>query len=97
MHAPRFEGVPLEKIHVALKLATGLVDTFVDAETGRVCYVPKSTAWAAMEQNEFARWFEEACRVVATRWMHPGVTPEDVRRELIEMVDGRYALEASRS
>ena len=44
LHCPRFEGVPLDKIHVALKLATGFVDTFVDAETGHACFVPKSIA-----------------------------------------------------
>jgi hypothetical protein len=91
MHAPRFEGVSLNKVHVALKLATGFVDTFVDAETGDTCYVPRSTSFAAMDQTEFNAFFDDACRVIACRWMPAGTTAEDVRAELIEMVDGPHA------
>jgi hypothetical protein len=91
MHAPRFENASRDQIHVAVKLATGLVDTYVDQVTGEVSLVPRSIAWAAMDQSEFAPWFDDACRVVANRWMPAGTTPDVVRAELIEMVDGPRA------
>ena len=92
MHSPRFEGVSLDKIHVALKLATGFVDTFIDVETGHACYVPKSIAYESLDQTAFSAFFDDACTVIAQRWMPAGVTPKDVRDELIRMVDGEHAL-----
>lgn len=92
MHCPRFHDIPLHKIHTMLKLATGLVDTFIDAETGETFYTVRSIAWAAMDQSEFDPWFTEACKVIAHRWMPEGTTPEDVRKELLSMVDGPGAI-----
>jgi hypothetical protein len=97
MHCPMFAGVPREKIHVALKLATGRVDTFVDASNGKVCYVPQSTSFAAMSQTEFNLFFDDAVQVISERWMPDGSTPEEVRKELIGMVDGPHALQEQRA
>src|SRR6266568_2147595 len=41
-HCELFEGQDEEIIHISLKLATGLVRTFVDRETGHIGWVPKS-------------------------------------------------------
>ena len=92
MHSPLFEGAPLEKIHVSLKLATGLVDTYVDYQTGKIAYVPRSTSWAAMDETEFSTWFDEAVGIVAQRWMPANTTPKAVRDELILMTDGPQAM-----
>jgi hypothetical protein len=94
MHCPMFAGIPLDKIHTAIKLATGRADVFVDSTNGKVYYVPQSTSFAAMSQIEFNRFFDDAVRIIADRWMPAGTTPEDVRRELLLMVDGPHALEA---
>lgn len=87
-HSPQFENVPIEKIKTAVKLATGHVETFIDSQTGEVCYVVKSIAFAALDQTAFNAFFDTACQVIANRWMPPGTTPEAVRAELIAMVDG---------
>jgi hypothetical protein len=69
LHAPRFDSVPMDKIKDAVKLATGLADTFVDAETGEVYYVLRSISFASMDETEFTRFFDQACMVIANRWM----------------------------
>lgn len=97
MHCPMFAGVPLNKIHVAIKLATGRVDTFIDATNGKVCYVPRSISFSAMDQTLFNQFFDDAVRVIADRWMPAGTTPEAVRNELLEMVDGPHALAERRA
>lgn len=88
MHSPVMTGVPIERLKTAVKLATGLADEGVDMETGEVYRVPRSISWAAMDQTEFAPWFDDACRVIAERWMPSGTTPDSVRDELYRMVDG---------
>ena len=87
-----FEHTDTETLKAAIKLATGYVRTFVDMETGRMVAVPKSISWGAMDQNEFAAFFENACNVICKRWLPIGSTPESVRNELILMVDGPHAL-----
>lgn len=96
-HCERFENATLDQIKDALKLACGLVDRFVDAESGRTFYVLKSISWAAMDQARFNAFFADACHVIATRWMPAGTTAKDVRNELISMVDGPYAAEGRRA
>lgn len=90
-HCDLWEGASTERILVALKIATGHVDTFVDKETGQAAYVPRSISFAAMDQTEFSKWFDDACRVIAQRWMPAGSTAESVRAELVELVDGPHA------
>ena len=91
IHSPIMSDRSIEEIKTAVKIATGYVGTFVDCQTGQTCYVPKSIAFEAMDQTEFNRFFDDACRVVATRWLPAGTTADDVRRELIQMCDGQYA------
>jgi hypothetical protein len=91
-HTDTFEGKDLKIISTAVKLATGLVDSFVNQNTGETVLVPKSIAFAAMDQMRFNQFFDAACITIANRWMPPGTLPEDVRRELIEMVDGPLAV-----
>jgi hypothetical protein len=91
-HTDTFEGKDLKIISTAVKLATGLVDSFVNQNTGETVLVPKSIAFAAMDQMRFNQFFDAACITIANRWMPPGVTPEEVRRELLLMVDGPHAV-----
>lgn len=91
-HSLRFENVPVEKIKDAVKLATGLADTFIDADTGKTYYVLRSISFAAMSQHDFREFFDEAVKVIAHRWMPEGTTPEAVRKQLFEMVDGPGAI-----
>lgn len=92
LHAERFENMPTDKIKDAVKLATGLADTFIDAETGETYYVLRSISWASMDETEFTRFFDQACLVIANRWMPPNTTAESVRTELLAMIDGPSAI-----
>lgn len=89
---PLFEDIDIETIGAAVKIATGHVRTFVDTTSGKTVFVPKSISWSSMDQTKFAEFFDNACGVIARRWMPPGTTTESVRAELLEMVDGPGAL-----
>ncbi len=96
MHCELFSNTSIDEIKDAVKLATGFVRRYVDAETAQTFYVCKSISWGACDQTEFNQFFDAACNVIANRWMPAGSVPEDVRRELIEMVDGNHALPGER-
>lgn len=89
-HCDLFFGAPREDIHLSLKVAAGLVDTKIDLGSRRIITVPRSIAWASMDQTAFRTFFDDATRVVANRWMPAGTTPESVRAELLSMVDGNF-------
>jgi hypothetical protein len=93
MHCELFEDASIDEIKDAVKLATGFVRRYVDADTCQTFYVCRSISWAACDQTEFNRFFDAAIDVIANRWMHAGITPEDVRRELILMCDGDHAVD----
>jgi len=92
MHCPMFEGKVTDDIAETLKVATGLVRKLVRADTGEVFYVVRSIAEKNLEQDKFDEFFRCACDVIANRWMASGTTPEDVRKELLLMVDGPGAI-----
>jgi hypothetical protein len=87
-----FETTDTETVTDAIKIATGHVKRFIDLETGQTSLRPSSIAWAKMDQTKFNKFFDNACNVICKRWMPPGTLPDDVRRELIEMVDGPHAV-----
>jgi hypothetical protein len=70
---------------LALKLATGLVESVQMDKAGTVQLIPKSISFANMRGNEFSAWFETAIQVVITRWL-PGMTNEQLRKEIEDMV-----------
>lgn len=92
LHSETMTEASTEQIKTALKLATGYVDTYVDRETGKCCYVPRSIAWESCDQLEFNKFFDAAVNVIVNRWMAPGTTSEEVRREIIEICDGPHAV-----
>jgi hypothetical protein len=92
MHCELFSDASIDEIKDAVKLATGFVRRYVDADTAQTFYVCKSISWAACDQTEFNQFFDAACSVIANRWMPGDSVPEEVRRELIEMVDGKHAI-----
>jgi hypothetical protein len=92
MHCELFSDASIEEIKDALKLATGLVQRYVSTETAQTYYVCKSISFSAMDQTAFNVFFDAACNVIAGRWMPAGSTADDVRRELIELVDGPQAV-----
>lgn len=70
---------------VALKIACGLVDPFIDAQSGKTFFVPRSISFSAMPQNDFSAFFDRAVYVVTTRWFPPGTQEADVRAEIESM------------
>lgn len=92
MHSETMADASIDQIKNALKLATGFVETYVDCQTGKSMYVAKSIAWESMDQTEFYVFFDAACAVVANRWLPDGTTPEDVRRELLSIIDGPHVV-----
>ncbi|MEL6316219.1 MAG: hypothetical protein AAFR16_01130 [Pseudomonadota bacterium] len=69
-----------------LKVKCGLCDLFeVD---GQILLVPRSTAFAAMDEIEFAAFCDRAVRVIVTELM-PGMSSDDLRREVDLMLGGK--------
>lgn len=95
-HSVTFEDAAIDEIKDAVKLACGLVTRYVDSDTAKTYFVLKSISFAAMDQTEFNVFFQTACDVIAKRWLPEGTLAEDVRRELILMVDGPYAIDDGR-
>lgn len=82
----------IEHAKTALKIAAGEVDTFIDEDTGKTYFIPRSISWASMDQTKFAQFYDRAVWVITNRWMPAGMTEESVRAELdamIEPSDGR--------
>lgn len=92
MHSDTMADASIEQIKTAIKLATGFVDTFVDCQSGKTVMVPRSIAWENCDQLEFNQFFDAAVDVIVNRWMAPGSTSEEVRREIIELCDGPHAV-----
>jgi hypothetical protein len=66
---------------IALKFATGHVDSAIIDKNGDTRLIPRSINYANMKQSEFAEWFDAAIKVVVTRWL-PGVDSDTLRNEI---------------
>jgi hypothetical protein len=79
-----------EQVSMALKIATGHVIPHINPADGRTYWIPKSIAFHAMPQDEFAPFFDKCIAIVASRFL-PGVTDAELRAELESMTQGRAA------
>ena len=77
----------VEDLVVHVKIATGHRRHLI-FEGGEIAYVPESIAFHNMDQTAFDAFFERVCNWVAEKVL-PGVTHEDLRRELEEMTGAR--------
>ena len=77
----------VESLVVRLKIATGHRDELRFAG-GVVAFVPRSISFAAMDQIEFDAFYNRVCDWVAANVL-PGVTQEDLKREIEEMIGAR--------
>ncbi len=59
-----------EALLVALKVRLGLYDLVVDAVIGRVIYMPKSTDFSSMGQDEFQAFFDRAIDLICRDYLH---------------------------
>ena len=66
-----------------------------NAFTGEVRIIPKSIAFHNVGQEKFERLFKRMLHVITTDIL-PGVSNEDLRREVEDIIDGRNAAEQRR-
>jgi len=78
-----------ELIHSALKLATGHYD-LVKSPSGKEYRIPKSTSFEAMDQSAFSAYYERVCDVIARDFL-PGVSVDDIKAEVEQMIGARAA------
>lgn len=79
----------VEDVVGALKVYTGHCRTIV-LSGGMVAKIPKSIAFAKMDQTAFDAFFERCCDVIAREFL-PDVTSEQWRQEIERMAGMREA------
>jgi hypothetical protein len=71
-----------EDVHTAIKLCTGYVDTIFDDNQNPVAFIPKSTSFENMTEDEWREWWsrvmDAVCEVVL-----PGVSIPEVQTEIM--------------
>lgn len=72
---------------IALKVACGLVDPYLDVHAGKTFFVPRSIAFESMGQDEFTAFFDRGVFVALHRWFPPGTDEAELRAEIESMVD----------
>lgn len=80
-----------ENALIALKIACGLVDPFIDAHSGKTFFVPRSISFASMPQNDFSAFFDRATYVAIQRWFPPRTSAVELRAEIELMVAPNYS------
>ena len=78
-----------ENLVDALKVLTGWCDTFWLPD-GREVIRPRSIAFHAMSEPDFAA-FCERCMDLVSKYLLPGVNPDDLRREIDTQATDRRA------
>jgi len=71
----------------ALKLATGHYEV-CKSSAGKEFRIPKSISFAKMDQTEFDQFFQRCCDVIVKHFL-PGVTSEQLRSEILDLVGAR--------
>ena len=92
-----FEFASEKAIRGALMTALGRCLMIYDRANKRHIAIPDSISFAAMDQTEFNKFFDDAIALICNRWMPVGTMPQDVERELLEMVDGPHASTSERN
>lgn len=73
-----------EDLHAAIKIAAGL-RTRIVLPDGTVGFIPGSTAFHKMDQAAFDQFYNRVCDLIARHFL-PGVSSEDLKREVLEMI-----------
>lgn len=76
----------IETFHAALKCALGHADA-VTLPDGRVMLVPRSIAFAKMDQAAFEQFYERAVDLICSRIL-PRLNREDLMEEVGEILEG---------
>jgi hypothetical protein len=78
-----------EDLHGAIKIAAGL-RTQIELPGGIIGYMPGSIAFHKMSADDFAAFYDRVCDLVAKHFL-PGVTSEDLKREVESMIGASAA------
>jgi hypothetical protein len=73
-----------EELHEAIKIAAGL-RTEITLPDGRIGFIPGSIAFHKMSQDDFSRFYDRVCDLVAKHFL-PGVTSDELKREVESMI-----------
>lgn len=73
-----------EALVAALKAATGHAE-LLPMPNGNMVYIPKSISFAAMDQTQFDKFFNDVCDVVCTKII-PNLKVEALKQEVMQMV-----------
>jgi hypothetical protein len=77
-----------ETVCQVIKIRAGHVQV-VRTRTGEV-FIPKSISFGSMPQDEFSAFMERAIGVICTDIL-PGLSSDDLRREISEIISGQGA------
>jgi len=77
----------VEDLHAAIKIAAGL-RTRIVLPNGEVGFIPGSTAFHKMDQTAFDAFYDRVCDLIAKHFL-PGVTSEELKREVGSMIGTR--------
>lgn len=74
----------VEDFVAAVKIAAGL-RTRIELPNGDVGFIPGSIAFHKMDQDEFSKFYDRVCDLIAKHFL-PGVNTDDLRREVEIMI-----------
>lgn len=78
-----------EQLHNALKIAAGIY-TPLEMPGGVVHKVPGSISFESMDQTAFSQFYDRVCDLIAQHFL-PGVSVEDLKAEVEQMIGARAA------
>jgi hypothetical protein len=74
----------VEDLVAAVKISAGL-RTRIELPNGEVGFIPGSIAFHKMDQDEFSKFYDRVCDLIAKHFL-PGVNTNDLRREVEIMI-----------
>ena len=88
IHANQEKYPSVGALHIAFKMACGLVFEVINPATGEVSVVPDSIRFERMEEEEFKAYLNNVVDLVCS-YIIPGLEPGALRDEINEMVGYR--------
>ena len=79
----------VEDLVARVKIATGHRQR-IEMGNGMVAFIPKSIAFAKMDQTAFSDFYERVCDLIASKIL-PGISKGDLKREVEIMIGARDA------
>lgn len=74
----------VEDLVAAVKISAGL-RTRIELPNGEIGFIPGSIAFHKMDQDEFSKFYDRVCDLIAKHFL-PGVKTDDLRREVEIMI-----------